>query len=112
MSILDSLENYQQQQQLAAPHDFGGRSKDIERTSMVGIVVNVGLFALKIVFGFATGSIAIINDGVNNLTDALSSVLVIIGAWLSNRLPDYNHPFGYGRTEYIATVTISSYMAD
>lgn len=108
MSILDSLENYQQRQQLAEPHDFGGRSKDIERTSMVGIVVNVGLFLLKIIVGFVTGSIAIINDGVNNLTDALSSVLVIIGARLSNRLPDYNHPFGYGRTEYIATVAIGA----
>lgn len=84
------------------------RSKIIINTSIKGIVVNVILSAFKAVVGAAAGSIAIILDAVNNLTDALSSVITIVGTKLSGKAPDKEHPYGYGRIEYFTSVIIAA----
>lgn len=86
----------------------GGRSKAIVRASIVGVVGNVALSAVKAVIGAITGSIAIVLDAVNNLSDALSSVITIVGTRLSEKKPDREHPFGYGRIEYLTTIIIAA----
>ena len=83
------------------------RNKIIIRASIIGILANVFLSAFKAVVGFFTNSIAISLDAVNNLSDALSSVITIIGTKLAGRRPDKKHPFGHGRIEYLSAVTIS-----
>ena len=83
------------------------REKTIVRTSIVGILGNIGLVAIKAVIGFIAGSISIIMDAVNNLSDALSSVITIIGTKLSNKKPDAKHPYGHGRIEYITSLIIA-----
>ena len=83
------------------------RSKIIIRTGFLGILVNMILAAFKAVVGWLSGSIAIILDAVNNLSDALSSVITIIGARFAVKKPDKDHPFGHGRSEYVAASVIA-----
>jgi len=83
------------------------REKEIVKTSVVGIVGNVFLVAFKAFVGFLAGSVAIIMDAVNNLTDALSSVITIVGTKLAGKRPDKKHPYGYGRIEYITSTLIA-----
>lgn len=73
----------------------------------VGIVLNMLLFAGKWLAGFLSGSIAITADAFNNLSDAGSSVLTLIGFHLSGQKPDQKHPFGHGRMEYISGLFVS-----
>lgn len=82
------------------------RNNEIVKTSIFGIAGNVFLSALKFVIGFFTNSPAIWADALNNITDALSSVITIVGTRLSERQPDRKHPFGYGRLEYVTALTI------
>ena len=84
------------------------RNKIIIKTSILGIVVNIILVIFKAIIGFIANSIAIILDAVNNLTDALSSLITIVGTKLSNKAPDKQHPYGHGRIEYFTSVIISS----
>lgn len=86
-----------------APSD---REKIIVRTSIIGIAANIMLVAFKAVVGLAANSIAIVLDAVNNLTDALSSVITIIGAKLAGKRPDREHPLGHGRYEYLSAMVI------
>ena len=74
---------------------------------MIGIAANVLLAAFKAVVGFMTHSIAIVLDAVNNISDAGSSLITIIGTKLASREPDKKHPFGYGRIEYLSAMVIS-----
>ena len=83
------------------------RYKKIIRTSILGIVVNVILVIFKAIIGVISNSIAIILDAVNNLTDAVSSIVTIIGTKLANRKPDKGHPYGHGRIEYFTSLIIS-----
>lgn len=83
------------------------RSKIIVRTSILGIATNAFLAAFKMFVGVLSGSIAIITDSVNNLSDALSSVITIIGVKIAGKRPDKAHPFGLGRVEYISASVIS-----
>lgn len=83
------------------------RDQIIVRTSIVGIIGNIVLVAFKIFVGILVGSIAIILDAVNNLTDAISSIITIIGTKLANKNPDHKHPFGYGRIEYMTSLVIA-----
>ena len=83
------------------------RSKEIIRTSVVGIVANVLLASFKAVVGLLAHSVAVVLDAVNNLSDALSSVITIIGTKLSMRPADSKHPFGYGRVEYFSAIVIA-----
>ena len=82
------------------------RERVIVRTSIVGIAANVLLVAFKAAVGLAANSIAIVLDAVNNLTDALSSVITIIGAKLAGKNPDREHPLGHGRYEYLSAMVI------
>jgi len=83
------------------------RDQIIVRTSVIGILANVFLAGFKAAVGALSGSIAVILDAVNNLSDALSSVITIIGTKLAGKRPDKKHPYGYGRIEYISAVLIS-----
>lgn len=84
------------------------REKTIVRTSVIGIVVNVFLVLFKAFVGLASNSIAVILDAVNNLSDALSSVVTIIGAKLGAKQPNKKHPLGYGRIEYLSSMIIAA----
>ena len=83
------------------------RSKQIIRTSVIGIIANVFLAGFKALVGLLAHSVAIVLDAVNNLSDALSSVITIIGTKLSVRPADRKHPFGYGRVEYFTAIIIA-----
>lgn len=72
-----------------------------------GIFLNVILFTLKLIFGLLSKSVAIIADAINNLSDAASSFVQILGFKLSSKKPDSDHPFGHGRMEYISGLIIS-----
>lgn len=84
------------------------REKIIVRTSVIGILTNVMLVAFKMVVGIISNSIAIILDAVNNLSDALSSVITIVGAKLAGKSPDKKHPLGYGRIEYLSSMIVAA----
>ena len=79
----------------------------IIRTSVVGILTNVLLAAFKAAVGLASHSIAVVLDAVNNLSDALSSIITIVGTKLSGKLPDRKHPLGYGRIEYLSAMIVA-----
>ena len=83
------------------------RERTIVRTSILGIVANVLLAGFKAAVGVLSNSIAITLDAVNNLSDALSSVITIVGTKLAGRAPDKRHPMGYGRIEYLTAMVIS-----
>lgn len=82
------------------------REKSIIQVSIVGIVTNIILVGLKMLVGVIAGSIAIILDAVNNLTDILSSVVTIVGAKFASKQPDAGHPYGHGRSEYISALMV------
>jgi len=73
----------------------------------MGICANVLLAAVKVTAGLVSGSIAVVLDAVNNVSDALSSVITIVGTRLAGKPPDRKHPYGYGRIEYFSTLLIS-----
>lgn len=83
------------------------RNKKIIRVSAIGIAANVLLAAFKAAVGLMAGAIAIVMDAVNNLSDALSSVITIVGTKLSERPADNKHPFGHGRVEYLTAIVIA-----
>lgn len=83
------------------------RDRIIVRTSIIGIVANFLLAGTKAIVGMLANSIAVLLDAVNNLSDALSSIITIAGAKLSARKPDRNHPLGHGRIEYMSALIIS-----
>ena len=75
--------------------------------SIVGILLNIFLFAIKYFAGIISGSIAITADAFNNLSDAGSSVITLIGFKFAGMKPDLEHPFGHGRVEYISGFAVS-----
>lgn len=74
---------------------------------VVGIIVNSLLFIIKLLVGFLSGSIAIMADAFNNLSDAASSVITIIGFKMASKPADAEHPFGHGRIEYLSALVVS-----
>ena len=76
-------------------------------SSFTGIACNVLLFVLKMVIGMIAGSIAILSDAFNNLSDCLSCVISLFGYRMSVKPADREHPFGHGRSEYVASLLIS-----
>ena len=82
------------------------RDKVIVRTSIIGIIANVFLAGFKAAVGAITNSIAITLDAVNNLSDALSSIITIVGTKLASKPADKEHPFGHGRVEYLSAMVI------
>lgn len=83
------------------------RGKMIIRTSLIGILANVALAAFKAAVGMLSNSVAIVMDAVNNLSDAMSSLITILGTKLAARQPDRKHPLGYGRIEDLSATVIS-----
>lgn len=75
--------------------------------SIVGIVANIFLFAIKIAIGFFLNSISVVADAFNNLSDVASSVVTLIGFKMTNKPADREHPFGHGRIEYISALIVS-----
>ena len=82
------------------------RNREIIRTSITGIAGNLLLAVFKLIAGTAANSVSIITDAVNNIADGMSSLVTIIGTRLSEKEPDKDHPFGYGRIEYLASLII------
>ncbi|WP_394018518.1 cation diffusion facilitator family transporter [Anaerococcus cruorum] len=83
------------------------RENKIIKTSIFGIIGNGVLALLKIFIGMSANSIAILVDAINNLSDAASSIITIVGTKLAGKDPDKDHPFGYGRIEYLSAMIIS-----
>lgn len=83
------------------------RTKAGRNAGIVGIGVNLVLFAIKLLAGILSGSVSIIADAINNLTDAGSSILVIVGYVLASKPADKEHPYGHARMEYLCSLFIS-----
>ncbi len=83
------------------------RQDVIVKTSVIGILANCFLAAFKAITALASNSISVLLDAVNNLSDALSSVITIVGTKLAGKPADKKHPFGYGRIEYLSAMIIS-----
>lgn len=75
--------------------------------SIIGIVVNAILFGVKLVVGIVSGSISVTADAFNNLSDATSSVITMLGFKLASKPADEEHPFGHGRIEYLSGLIVS-----
>ena len=73
----------------------------------VGVFLNLLLFLGKLLAGLASGSIAVVADAVNNLSDAGSSVVTLLGFRLAEQKPDHEHPFGHGRMEYLSGLVVA-----
>lgn len=74
---------------------------------LIGVGVNIALFAFKLIYGIKANSIAIQADAFNNLMDILSSVVVIVGFKLASKKADSEHPFGHGRLEYLSGLVVA-----
>ena len=83
------------------------RTKISERAGLTGIVCNLLLFVFKISIGIIINSVSIMADGFNNLSDAGSSVISVVGSKMAGKKADEDHPFGHGRIEYIAAFIVS-----
>ena len=88
------------------------REKVVVKTSIISILSNIVLALFKAFVGFFANSIAIISDAVNNLSDALSSIITIVGTKLAGRAADKKHPYGYGRIEYMTSTLIASISSE
>lgn len=88
-------------------NDIALREKSGVLSGTVGICLNLLLFAGKLIVALASGSVAIIADSFNNLGDAGSSIITLVGFKLSGKKPDPDHPFGHGRLEYITGLFVS-----
>lgn len=84
------------------------REDVIQVTSGLHIVMNVLIATTKVVVGLLASSIAIISEGINNASDAMNSILTLVGTRLSLKHPNKDHPFGYGRVEYLTSLVVSS----
>ena len=84
------------------------RAHLIRLAGLAGIIANSLFAGVKLLVGLSANSIAIVSDAVNNLADALSSVITLVGLKISRHHPDYKHPLGYGRIEYISGMIISA----
>ena len=84
------------------------REKVVIKVSVISILSNIVLALFKAIVGALANSIAIITDAVNNLSDALSSIITIVGTKLAGRSPDKKHPYGYGRIEYMTSLVVSA----
>ena len=74
---------------------------------IIGIITNSLLFLIKLSVGLLSNSVSILADAFNNLSDAASSIITIIGFKMANKPADAEHPFGHGRIEYITAMIVS-----
>ena len=89
-------------------NDLKEREKKITQTGIIGILANIGLATGKAIVGLIAGAVSVILDAINNLSDAISSVITIIGIKLSKKKPTEKHPYGFGRIEYFSTIIIAA----
>ena len=82
------------------------RNSLISLSGYMGLGFNILLFVIKILIGLFINSISVISDAVNNLTDSLASVITIIGSYFAAKPADEDHPYGHGRSEYIASLLV------
>lgn len=87
--------------------DIKVREKHGKLSGVVGIVCNTLLSVSKIVAGFLTGSISIVSDGANNLSDAMSNIVTLVSFKMSGKPADKEHPYGHERIEYVASLVVS-----
>ena len=87
------------------------RNREIIKTSIIGVAANLLLAGFKVTIGLLANSVSVLSDAINNAADALSSILTIVGTKLSEKEPDRNHPFGYGRVEYLFSLAIGIIIA-
>lgn len=83
------------------------RNNQIKIVGLIGILTNLVFAGIKLIIGTLANSISIISDAVNNLSDALSSIITLLGLRLANKAPNKKHPLGYGRVEYLSSLIIS-----
>lgn len=95
------ISNYQNTSNPEVREQYG------QLSGIVGIVLNLCLFLGKLTAGLMSGAISILADAFNNLSDAGSSIITLIGFRLSSQKPDPEHPFGHGRIEYISGLIVS-----
>lgn len=93
---------------MAGKEQTASREKTIVKTAVVGIVTNILLASFKALVGFAAHSTALVLDAVNNTTDAISSIVTIVGTKLASRKPDKKHPLGHGRIEYLSEMIVAA----
>ena len=86
--------------------DLKVRNKYAMLSSITGIIVNILLSIFKLVIGVFANSMAIISDGLNNISDAGSSVVTMLGFKMSQKKVDADHPWGHGRMEYISALIV------
>lgn len=89
-------------------YDMDGRSKRAVVTLVIGLVLNISLGVAKLVVGILAGSVSVSSDAFNNLSDSAVSLVTIIAVALAARAADYDHPYGHGRYEYIATFILGA----
>ena len=77
---------------------------------LVSTVINTTLFVVKLWVGILSGSVAIVADAWHTLSDSVTSIIVVLGAWISSKKPDKEHPFGHGRAESIAAIIIGTLL--
>ncbi len=91
-------------------HDEKVRVKLGTLSGIVGIALNVILSVFKMIFGAITKSVSIVADGANNIFDAISSVISLVGFKISGKPADDEHPFGHGRIEYVSALTLAFFI--
>ena len=83
------------------------RENKIVKVSIIGIITNILLVIVKAIIGVIAKSTAVILDAVNNLADAFSSIVTIVGTKLANKKPTKKHPYGYGRIEHLTSIVVA-----
>lgn len=89
------------------PRNEGARARVGVLAGWLGIGFNLTLFGVKLAIGILSGSVAILSDAFNNISDTGSSLVALIGMRLSARRPDREHPFGHGRAEYVSALIVA-----
>lgn len=90
--------------------DPDNRESIIAITSGLGITINLLIAAVKIALGLVSSSIAVVSEGANNATDALSAIMTLVGTKLAGKKPDQKHPFGYRRIEYLTGIAVAVFI--
>jgi cation diffusion facilitator family transporter len=84
----------------------GGNVRAVQRILLITLVLNLGVAALKLVYGWATDALAIRADGLHSFTDALNNVVALVAIWFASRPPDEDHPYGHRKIEFLAAGAI------
>ena len=83
------------------------QNKSIQKVTYIGMVVNVALAILKIIFGLAVGSIALLADGFHSFSDLATDIAVLVGIYFGSKEPDHEHPYGHGRIETFSAAFVA-----